>query len=109
MKDGIYYVQFHTSSDNGGGIVVVKDGSVNGADQSFVYQGSLADSGAGAIAGTLQVFRWGGSQSSVMGADNYELKITGTQLPNGSATLQGATAASPQVLNISARHIGLLV
>ena len=38
MSQGIYYVEFRSNTgDSGTGVIVIKDGKVNGGDPHFLY------------------------------------------------------------------------
>jgi T3SS negative regulator,GrlR len=101
MKDGIYHVKFaSTMGAAGEGLVVVKDGSVNGGDAGYLYQGALAPDAAGQLQGQLQVHRWNPGHVSVFGPlGNFALSLTG-QAANDSFTVSGGIPDRPG-LNIT--------
>lgn len=44
MKDGIYFVTFSSNMpDNGKGLVVVRDGKLNGGDENYTYRGVISN------------------------------------------------------------------
>jgi T3SS negative regulator,GrlR len=106
MQDGIYHVSFATSpAVSGEGLVVVKQGTVNGGDAGYLYIGSLLDTG-GAVAGQLKISRWKVGHVSVFGPlDNFELQLNG-QITQGGFTVKGGTASMPGVsITIVGRHL----
>jgi T3SS negative regulator,GrlR len=61
MQDGIYHVRFSSSvGSSGEGLVVIKQGSVNGGDGGYLYIGQLIASG-GTLSGRLNIKRWNAS------------------------------------------------
>jgi hypothetical protein len=67
MIDGIYHVTFSSNSnDFGEGIVVFKDGAVNGGDHGYLYYGDFTQS-AGQLNSNLTIKQWNSSVQSVFG------------------------------------------
>jgi hypothetical protein len=100
MQDGIYRVDFQSSDDGdsaGNGVVVVRNGALNGGDLSCVYQGHVKTTGKD-IVSKVGVFRYDTSQNSVFGSlDRFDLELSGTM----SSTLlefelSGAIVGHPQ-------------
>ncbi len=90
MKDGIHHVQFSSSLGGAGaGLVVAKDGSLNGGDVGYLYQGTLSQSGD-RISGTLQVLRWNLNTASVFcPIDYFQLQLSGAVAANDSLAVEG--------------------
>ena len=95
MQDGIYHVRFSSSMGSAGeGLVVVKQGAVNGGDLGYLYIGDLAVDGE-AVSGKLLIKRWNPGHTSVFGAlDRFELQLKGTK-SNGGFTVSGGIASKP--------------
>ncbi|QVX13919.1 hypothetical protein DB356_03965 [Pseudomonas congelans] len=67
MKDGLYAVNFKSSSqDFGSGVLSVKNGSVNGGDHGYFYQGQIVKNES-KLSGTIQIKQWNRSVPSVFG------------------------------------------
>jgi len=82
MYDGIYEVSFTaplSQFDFGvGGIVTIKDGSINGGDEGYAYAGKLTVDEQGRATGRVKVTKWSDAVPSVLpGLDNYELDFSG--------------------------------
>lgn len=90
MIDGVYHVSFSSSSQEfGEGLVVIKDGVVNGGDHGYVYQGNVSFDGT-RTSGRLIVKRWNSSVTSVFGnIAQYELELSGSQRPDRSFLVSG--------------------
>ena len=98
MKDGIYHVQFASALGAAGeGLVVVKDGSVNGGDAGYLYLGRLVGSEGTALGGQLHIKRWNPAHVSVFGPiDSFALNVTGqTSAANDSFTVSGGMPGQP--------------
>lgn len=79
MKDGIYHTNFTSSLGiTGYGLVVVKDGAVNGGDQGFLYKGTIT-SNHDLLVGQLNISKWNqAGNDSVFGAfNNFDLAVQG--------------------------------
>lgn len=76
MYDGIYEVSFSTSPgkkfDVGDGIVVIKDGAINGGDLAYTYSGQL-DITESRATGRIHVAKWSTATTNVFGIDEYDL------------------------------------
>lgn len=98
MSNGIFAVQFKTNlPDNGTGVVVIKDGSVNGGDDNFLYQGHVPAT-SGKFSGPFQISKWKDGTTSVTGIDNYTLEATGEiDYEKGTISLTGTVAGNSSV------------
>ena len=97
MQNGIYHVNFSSSlSSAGTGIVVIKDGSVNGGDDGYLYTGLLLADGS-QVSGKLQIKRWNASATSVFGPlDIFDLNLVGSSDDQmGTFTVSGGIAGQP--------------
>ncbi|WP_312240976.1 GrlR family regulatory protein [Pantoea sp.] len=44
MKNGLYAVSFISNQqDNGGGVISIRDGALNGGDTGYTYQGTIKE------------------------------------------------------------------
>ena len=78
VRDGLYVVDFRSAGDEGAGTVVVRDGSVNGGDFGYVYQGRLNEDGQ-QLTSSLVVLKFNPRAQSIFGpADRYELELSGS-------------------------------
>lgn len=110
MIDGIYHVRFSSSTqDFGEGLVVIKNGSVNGGDHGYLYQGNVR-SDDNRISGKLLVKRWNSSATSVFGnIAQYELELSGSQSPDRAFSVGGNVAGQQALkINIAGRFIAEL-
>lgn len=98
MSNGIYEVRFKSNRpDSGGGLVVIKDGSVNGGDANYLYQGSVPTQ-SGKFSGQFKVSMWKPGNTNVTGHDNYTLDATGEiNYESGTISLTGTVAGDPRV------------
>jgi hypothetical protein len=89
MQNGIYRVEFRSGRRIGiSGLVVLKDGAVNGGDDGFVYRGTYKAEGQ-KVTAEIAVSKHNPGAQSVFGPiDNYTLALTGTTEGN-SFTLSG--------------------
>lgn len=99
MKSGIFSVYFRSSiQDFGEGLVVIKDGTVNGGDAHYLYTGQLAEEG-GATKAKIKVQMWKGGSKSIVNMDNYDLEITGTiDFEHGVLRLSGSVVGMPSMV-----------
>lgn len=78
MKSGLYAVIFNASHGNGGGVVSFEDGTLNGGDAGYYYQGTYREE-AGKVTASLRVRRWNPAIQSVFGdLAEIELNLHGT-------------------------------
>lgn len=108
VRNGLYSVRFlNAGVDDGAGVVVIKDGTLNGGDGGFLYQGSITSvSDAGEIRGYVKVDRWNGAWVSVIpGLNGYRLELSGQALEGGILRFQGRVQGAEQmVLSIEVIH-----
>ena len=110
MIDGIYHVRFSSSTqDFGEGLVTFKDGSVNGGDQGYLYQGKVGSS-KNEISGKLLIKRWNSSVTSVFGnMQQFELELAGLQSSDRSFQISGNVAGQPNLkISIAGRFLSEL-
>jgi hypothetical protein len=110
--DGIYYVEFQSSlSAVGYGLAVLSNGSINGGDFGYIYQGRMNNTGNN-ISTRIQVSRYNSNAQSVFGSiDNFSLDLAGSIRQNGSEfSLSGAIPGQPQLrISITGRKLRDLV
>ena len=107
MQSGIYHVSFRSSADAGEGLVVIKDGAVNGGDQSYVYTGHL-NGANGQLSGQLHIQQWRAGNPSVFGAiSQFDLTLSGTSDDQaGTFTVDGHVTANPALrIGINGRRV----
>lgn len=107
MLSGIYFVRFVANSNNvGEGLVVIKDGIINGGDLTYLYQGRL-DYYGDEIKAQIDVRHYKGPLNSVMGPlKEYSLHLSGKRqgeklevsggipnMPNASISILGTKVA----------------
>lgn len=96
MKDGIYHTNFTSSLGiTGDGLVVVKDGSVNGGDPAYLYTGTIT-SNSNWIAGQININKWNqAGNDSVFGAtNNFDLAVQGNATDK-NFTISGHMVGQP--------------
>ncbi|AMC35344.1 GrlR family regulatory protein [Janthinobacterium sp. B9-8] len=98
MKDGIYHVRFSSSMGSAGeGLVVIKEGMVNGGDAGYLYIGQLSHT-AEALTGNLKIKRWKHGHTSVFGPlDSFDLKLSGPKSEGNSFSVSGGMIDHPGV------------
>lgn len=107
MSHGIFEVQFQSNRpDSGGGLVVVKDGAVNGGDANYLYQGHVPTT-SGPFSSQFTVSMWQPGNTNVAGLDNYILDATGNiNYEAGTIALEGSVVGAPQVkITLTGRRI----
>jgi hypothetical protein len=110
MIDGIYHVRFSSSTqDFGEGLATIKDGSVNGGDNGYLYQGRVSSAASG-ISGKLLVKRWNPSVTSVFGnMQQFELDLSGSQSADRTFQVSGNVAGQSNLkINIAGRFLAEL-
>lgn len=103
MKDGIYFVVFRSNQqDVGNGTVVVKNGSVNGGDYGFMYQGQIDGDQL-----NLHVTQHDPQADSVFaGIKNFGLTLSLAESGHGYS-LNGSIVGMPTAkISINAKFIG---
>lgn len=98
MASGIFHVDFRASTgDHGDGLVIVKDGAVNGGDPHYLYQGKVPTE-SGPFESQFTVRKWREGNTNVVGVDNYTLQAKGqVNYEAGTIELQGAVIGAPQL------------
>lgn len=107
MQDGIYHVRFSSSiGSSGEGLVVIKQGAINGGDAGYLYIGRLAVN-SDALSGHLNIKRWNAGQVSVFGPlDHFELQLDGKASTDSSFSLAGGIPSQPGLtINIVGRFL----
>ncbi|WP_312299223.1 GrlR family regulatory protein [Stutzerimonas nitrititolerans] len=107
MNSGIFEVSFRSSiQDFGEGLVVIKDGTVNGGDAHYLYTGQFAES-SGTTNAKIKVQMWKAGSTSIVNIDNYELDLTGTiDFEHGALRLRGQVVGQPSlVVSVEGRKI----
>jgi len=95
MRNGIYRIDFKTPySVPFPGWLVVKDGSVNGADSAFTFKGTYRNE-VNKVTGDIHVKLYNTTaEQSVLGPKEFDLKVGGDFAPNGF-NLTGTLMGSP--------------
>ena len=90
----------------GEGIVVVKQGSINGGDPGYLYTGQFSSNGD-SLSGQLNVKRWNPGHVSVFGPlDNFDLQFSGKEIGANSFTASGGVPSHPGLaINIAGRFL----
>lgn len=109
MINGLYAVHFRAAGNEGTGVVSISDGSINGGDTGYFYQGKLNENGQG-MSTTLSVSRFNPNEQSVFGpADNFELEVSGPSNDKGFE-LTGHIKGSPaNKIDITGHYLKPLV
>lgn len=98
MASGIFSVNFKSSTgDNGEGLLVVKDGTVNGGDPHYIYQGKVPNE-SGSFDSEFTVKKWREGNTNITGIDNYTLLARGNiDYEAGTVELNGSVAGAEQI------------
>ena len=107
MSSGIFHVEFRASTgDSGDGLVVVKDGTVNGGDSHYLYQEKV-QSQSGEFESRFTVRKYREGNVNIVGIDNYTLLAKGrVDYEGGTIELRGAVEEHPQLtLQLHGRKI----
>lgn len=98
MASGIFSVDFRASTgDYGSGLLVVKEGKVNGGDPHYLYQGLVPEE-SGPFESDFTVTKWRDGNTNVTGVDNYTLLAKGRiDYEAGTVELRGAVSGAPQL------------
>ncbi|HDY5025884.1 TPA: hypothetical protein RQ640_001269 [Pseudomonas aeruginosa] len=108
MSQGIFHVQFKSNlQDSGQGLVVIKNGSINGGDDHYLYRGT-APQQTGAFTGKLHVNKWKDGNRTVVNIDNFQLDVNGKiDFEAGQLDLVGTVTGQPQLqIQIIGRKVG---
>jgi hypothetical protein len=107
MQDGIYHVRFSGSTHiSGEGLVVIKQGTVNGGDPGYLYVGSMVANGD-SLTCQLHVCRWNKATASVFGPlDKFDLQLSGKATPAQAFTVTGSMQGNPAMtITIAGRYL----
>lgn len=106
MQNGLYAVQFAAMGNQGGGVIVMRDGQGAGGDAGFAYIGTVNDNGD-TLSGQIEVFQHDPGYPNVFaGLTNFTLAVQGKKHAEGSYSLTGTTNAVPGVpLNVTMRFL----
>ena len=101
MENGIYHVKFRSSDGGdgvGSGLVVVRNGSLNGGDFGYIYWGQEVTTGNN-IKSKVHISRYDASQQSLFGdLKNFDLELDGTLNNSGKEfNLSGTVIGHPQL------------
>ena len=98
MAGGIFSVDFRANTgDYGSGLLVVKDGTVNGGDPHYLYQGRVPTA-SGPFESDFIVTKWRDGNTNITGIDNYTLNAKGrVDYEAGIVELRGAVVGAPQL------------
>lgn len=99
MSQGIFHVKFKANTqDFGEGLIVVKNGTVNGGDANYLYQGSVPDT-SGEFTSEFNVSPWQPGNTHVFGGTGgYVLKARGViDYEKGTFNLEGSPQGQPQL------------
>jgi T3SS negative regulator,GrlR len=113
MKNGLYTAEFINAdnSDSGTGIVVIRNGTINGGDRGYTYQGRFKRQEYG-LDLQINVKRWNPEWISIFGdTEEFNLKFEGRFSPEDtSLTLTGSDEESPgHQMTIRLQYFGDLV
>ncbi len=106
MLSGIYYIKFVANNNQvGEGLAVVKDGIVNGGDDTYLYQGRF-DYYGDEIKAYIEVKHYKGPLNSVMGPlKQFSLSLTGSKLGEKFEVMGGM----PNIPNMTISILGTKV
>jgi hypothetical protein len=101
MRNGIYRVEFRSGRRIGlSGLVVLKEGTINGGDDGFVYRGTYDVEGHKVTAQIAVSNHNPGAQSIFGPIDNYTLALTGTTEANNFTLSGGLTGRQDLTIEI---------
>jgi hypothetical protein len=95
FREGLYKVEFSTSTGQGAGVVTLLDGRVRGGDAAMYYTGSYALEEDNFNA-TIDVQRHTAGMQSVFGVDKVTLRLSG-HFAGDDGVMQGDAAQRPGV------------
>lgn len=106
MKDGLYAVNFKSSTqDFGSGVISVQNGKVNGGDHGYFYQGHVGIDDS-KLSGTIQIKQWNRNVTSVFGPiPQFDLPLAG-QSKGDTFELEGSVAG--QTIKILGHYLAEL-
>lgn len=98
MSQGIFHIKFKANTqDFGEGLLVIKDGAVNGGDNNYLYQGSVPHA-SGQFTSDFRISQWEPGNPDVFGGQGgYVLSAQGViDYEKGTFSLQGSPQGQPQ-------------
>lgn len=108
VRDGIYHVAFSAAGQQAGaGLVVIKDGSVNGGDTGYLFTGSMTKTGS-SLTADIHVQQWNPGHPSIFGSlFDFSLTLTGRgDDGTGTFRLEGYVVGQPQLrIAIAGRYL----
>lgn len=107
MLDGMYVVTFKSPLGEGSGVIVLRQGKIQGGDSIMYYDGSYQESGAGGFRGTLRTGQHTKvvGMASVLGDTSASLEFD-AYVENGAGTVTGKSPQSPGLtLNATLKKI----
>ena len=93
LKDGKYNAWFRTSRGEGTGIVHLANGQISGGDSIFSYSGSY-EVDEDRFTAALTTRRHGAGPTTVLGADEVEVKLVG-KFNGTTASCSGTAEQAP--------------
>lgn len=111
MQNGLYAVSFRTKNDYGNGIITITDGSVNGGDSGYYYQGRMSKNGQ-ELTLCLNVKQYVSGFVSAFGTvGQFSLELKGKEHADGiTCDFHGEVAGSPEnEIYITAKRIEPLI
>lgn len=97
MQDGLYRVRFTTPLGQGAGVLVLRDGRIQGGDSTMYYVGTFSLQGGQAKASVKAVqHTTEAGRSSVFGVSEATITLSGTA-NGGHARLVGTAVQAPGV------------
>jgi hypothetical protein len=102
MQNGIYWLEFQSLGYAGFGLIVVKDGSLNGGDSGYFYAGkySLEEN---VVSIRVRVTRHNPAWITVFGpVEQFDLELSGEASPNQFVV----SGKMPTMPNLTIRVIG---
>ncbi|MFM2477010.1 hypothetical protein [Celerinatantimonas sp. MCCC 1A17872] len=98
IPDGIYHIVFTGSHGVGGqGILTINNGSINGGDFGYLYQGYIKESNL-KLTAQVGIFKFFDSAQSIFGPlEKFDLMLTGEETGQHSFTLSGYVMDHPEL------------
>jgi hypothetical protein len=101
MQNGIYWVDFQSRGASGAGLIVLKDGSLNGGDQGYIYSGTYSVNGNNVTA-RARIIQHNSSWQSIFGnIPQFDLQLSGI-------SGQGQFSLNGSIPNVAGASIGIL-
>jgi T3SS negative regulator,GrlR len=106
MKDGLYAVTFVSNQqDNGGGVISIRDGALNGGDTGYTYQGIINDGKT-----TLQVKQHNDQVISVFEiTGNFDVDLNFNDTEEGFEAEGRVQGSQDLAIKIKGKYIAELV